>query len=121
MKFGSALLSAAAVAGMAVVSAPVAHADSYTQVGYASKAGRQVYLFRNNGNGCLHAQGRSLRWGDTVYVLASYGGNASVTANADGIVLDTPSRCAKHGTDYQGWVDIRGSDGGPMTGSYRNF
>jgi hypothetical protein len=121
MKFRSALLSVVTVAGVVVVNAPFAHADSYTQVGQASRAGRQVLLFRNNANGCLHAQGRSLRHGDEVYLLASSGENATATAAADGVVLDTRSRCSKHGTDYQGWVAVRGTDDGPMTASYRNF
>lgn len=121
MRFRAALLSAVAVAGLTVVTTPVAHADSYTQVGYATRSGRQVLLFRNNGNGCLHAQGRSLRYGDTVYLLASYGGNRTVRAERDGIVLDTPSSCAKHGTDFQGWIKTFNSGEGPMTGSYRNF
>lgn len=121
-KFHVLVLSALAVTGLAVVSAPAAQAGGYSQVGYASKNGRQVYLWRNNDTGCLHAQGRSMRAGDRVFLLASMGGNTEGYANAEGVVVDTPERCTKHGTDYNGWVDPVGSVvDGPMTQTYRNF
>lgn len=115
------LLSAFAVAGLTVVPAPAAHADSFTQVGYGTKAGRQVYLWRNNANGCLHAQGKSMRNGDRVRLLMSMGDGASAPANADGVTVNTPSRCTKHGTDYWGYIDLLTSEEGPITPPYRNF
>ena len=115
------LLSAFTVTSLTVVTAPAAHADAYSQVGYASGRGRQVYLWRNDGTGCLHAQGKSMRNGDKVLLLASMGGNVSASANADGVSVNTPERCTKHGTDYNGYLDLLGSEEGPMTGSYRNF
>jgi hypothetical protein len=115
------LLSAFAVTSLAVVTAPAAHASAFSQVGYATGSGRQVYLWRNDATGCLHAQGKSMRNGDRVLLLASMGGNVSAPANADGVSVNTPERCTKHGTDYSGYIDLLGSADGPMTGSYRNF
>ncbi|WP_086662618.1 hypothetical protein [Lentzea kentuckyensis] len=115
------LLSTFALTSLVVVTAPAAHADTFSQVGYASGRGRQVYLWRNDTTGCLHAQGKSMRNGDRVMLLASMGGNVSAPANADGVSVNTPSRCTKAGTDYNGYIDLLGSEEGPMTGSYRNF
>ena len=56
-----------------------------------------------------------------MHLLSSTGDGASAAANAEGVTVNTPSRCTKHGTDYWGYIDLRTSEEGPETPPYRNF
>jgi hypothetical protein len=117
------LLTTFAVAGLAVVSAPAAQAATYTQVGYSTAFGRQVYLWRNNDDHCIHAQGKSMRNGDEVILQVVSGGmvigEAWDKANADGVSLNTRALCNKGGAEFKGLVKDANSNG-PET-KYRNW
>ncbi len=118
------LLTTFAVAGLAVVSAPAAQAAAYTQVGYATSFGRQVYLWKNNDNGCIHAQGKSMRNGDEVILRVVSGGMVLAEdvqrANATGVSVNTVSFCHKGGAGFRGLVKDANANG-PETGTYQNW
>ncbi|MFK0249904.1 hypothetical protein ACIQUM_34835 [Amycolatopsis azurea] len=118
------LLTTFAVTGLAVVSAPAAQAATYTQVGYATSIGRQVYLWRNNDNGCIHAQGKSMRNGDEVILQVVSGGmlidDDVQRATATGVSVNTQSLCYKGGNGFRGLVKDANANG-PQTGTYQNW
>lgn len=119
-KFRAVLLSTLAMASLTVVTAPAAHAAGYTQVGYATAVGRQVYLWRNNDNYCIHAQGKSLRTGDQVLLSTDNGKETWVTADRMGVSRDTSAICDRGGVGYRGTVLVPNGNG-PVTYKYTNY